>query len=97
MFKCPICNKDFNTLEEYAKHITEENAKAKTEAKARAEKERLAKIKDMENDIKATYEKLKNLVNEYNKVSQAKYLCELGHYDSKTMDDKTLKGLFSFF
>lgn len=65
MFKCPICNKEFGNLSEYARHISFED----DSAKAKAENEKLKRISELEKRIKESYDALKVLADEYNKLS----------------------------
>lgn len=68
MFICPICKKEFETLDEFSKHIGAENETDKKDK----EKAKTELILAKEKKIRETYDFLKKLVDEYNKMSEDK-------------------------
>lgn len=87
MFVCPICKKQFENLDDYAKHISGENATDK-KAKQQAADDEKKKLADK---IEAKYSELKKLIAEFNKKYDKEYYAsELKHVNKR--DKRDIKG-----
>lgn len=83
MFVCPICKAKFENLNDYTKHINDENAKSKKSEQKAIDAEKKALVDKI--DIK--YNELKNLINEFNKkYTKEYYVSELKHVNKRDIN-----------
>lgn len=70
-YECPICHKKYAEITDMANCII-------TDEKKRKEESKIEELTEAENTIKETYEKLRGVVNKYNRLSDSKaYACTL--------------------
>ena len=86
MFVCPICKKQFENLDDYAKHISGENATDKKAKQQAIDNEK----KQLAEKIEAKYNELKKLIAEFNKKYDKEYYAsELKHVNKREIKDSS--------